>query len=214
MLEDAIATSETARAEAPLPARILAFLDEGRAASSREIIDALGVAVSDRFHVAVKRLVEQGRVERLDRGRFRRSLNDSPDDRMPFQDWLASRSPGETFAIRDLSSQVMEPYQIVTQRIETLVRAGEMRRLGRGLYAIGVAPRPIDLTLCSKSDAVRAIMARKAKAWTVRQVQEALDAARVPAVASQVLGNMAKSGGVIRLAKGIYVPGRTRPPLS
>lgn len=205
MLGDDTETLELERSRPSLPTRILAFLEEGRAATSREIIDALDIPVSDRFHVAVKRLVEQGKVERLDRGRFRFRAPTPPADKIPFQAWLETRTHGEVFAVRDLAARVREPYQVVTQRIETLLRSGGIERLGRGLYAIGAIVCPLDLSLYSKADAVRRIMSTEPRAWTLKEIQQRLDDGGVDAVASHVLGNMSKNGGVIRLGHGLYV---------
>lgn len=216
MLTQATIDLDNRQALMSLPARILTFLMDRRAASSREIMEALSITVEASLHGAVKRLIDQGRIERKGRGQFQ-IMEDSPDGgKIPFEAWLRSRNPGEIFRLDRVVSEVKEPYQVVTQRMETLLRSGAIGRTGRGVYAVGTetGEGTPHLSLFSKSEAVRRIMSREDRVWKSSEIQACLKEEGVDAMASQVLGNMAKNGLVIRVAKGAYVLGRRQDSLS
>lgn len=210
MLEQTTIDIAPGHATMSLPARILTFLMDRQAASSREIMEALGITVETSLHGAIKRLIDQGRIERVARGRFRIAEPDGDDGRLSFDAWLKSREPGEAFRLDRVVSEVSEPYQVVTQRMETLLRTGAIGRAGRGVYSIGEGAPAADIALLGKSDAVLRIMSREDRNWSVPEVQSELKAAGIETMASQVLGNMARSGIVVRVARGTYAMGNRR----
>lgn len=118
--------------------RVLSLIERNGAMSSSDVLRFFSDHPEGSVNSALFRLAETGLIERVLRGRYRKASGPAVTppsvDVEDVRRAVAARWPGETWTRRELVEESGTSYLAVDEALRQLCRAGEVRRLARGIY--------------------------------------------------------------------------------